>query len=89
MKAVLIHIYGRVQNVGFRRCALEIANNLNINGFIRNEPDRSVYIEAEGEEDNLNQFIQWCHEGPSWAHVTEVKIADWVVSDYKNFIVKH
>lgn len=89
MKAVIIHVYGRVQNIGFRRCAIEIADQLDIKGFVRNEPDRSVYIEAEGEEANLNQFIQWCYQGPSWSDVTEVKVADWVVSDYKKFSVKY
>ncbi len=72
-KAAIIKVYGRVQGVGFRYYTQKKANELGITGFVKNRPDGSVYIEAEGEEDKLELFIDWCEVGPSWAHVTKLE----------------
>jgi acylphosphatase len=72
-KGVILHIYGRVQGVGFRYYTEKKATELNINGFVQNRPDGSVYVEAEGEIDALEQFILWCKKGPDWARVSEVE----------------
>jgi acylphosphatase len=45
-----IRISGRVQGVFFRASTKAKAEELGISGFVQNEPDGSVYIEAEGEE---------------------------------------
>ena len=52
-----LKIYGRVQGVFFRYTAKEKADEFAVTGFARNEEDGSVYIEAEGEEENLDKFI--------------------------------
>lgn len=78
IKRALIRVRGRVQGVFFRHSAREKARELNITGFGRNEPDGAVYIEVEGEEDALEQFIAWCRSGPELAKVekTEVSYSD-------------
>lgn len=68
-----IKIYGRVQGVGFRMSTQGMANKLKISGFAGNEEDGTVYIEAEGEEENLEKFINWCHRGPPLARVEKVE----------------
>ncbi|MCF8365812.1 MAG: acylphosphatase [Bacteroidales bacterium] len=73
-KAVILNISGRVQNVGFRYHTRKTAQKLNISGFVKNQTNGSVYVEAEGEEENLDQFIIWCKSGPSWARVDNVSI---------------
>ena len=40
----------------------------------RNESDGSVYIDVEGEEKDLEKFVEWCHLGPSLAKVEKVEI---------------
>ncbi|MEM3584556.1 MAG: acylphosphatase, partial [Nitrososphaerales archaeon] len=55
--AYMIRVEGRVQRVGYRRFILENAQELGIEGYVRNEKDGSVKIFAQGEEDNLNQFL--------------------------------
>lgn len=50
-------IKGRVQGVGFRRKTQQIAEALLLEGFVRNLPDSSVEIYAEGKKDILIQFI--------------------------------
>ena len=76
MKRIQLHITGIVQGVGFRYHARREAASLNIAGFVRNLPDGSVEIEAQGNEDDLNRLIQWAHRGAPNAVVTRVVITD-------------
>lgn len=69
MKHINLKITGKVQGVFFRAKAKKQAEAIGVVGFIRNEDDGSVYCEIEGEESLLNDFIQWCHEGPELATV--------------------
>lgn len=67
-----IRITGRVQGVGYRASAWAEAERLGLRGFVRNEPDGSVYAEAEGEREPLDRFVAWCRRGPSHARVENV-----------------
>lgn len=87
-KAVALQISGRVQNVGFRYNTRKMAEELHIAGFVKNRPDGSVYAEAYGEEENLDQFILWCHKGPTWARVDKVNIQDIPYQDCNGFSVR-
>lgn len=69
-----IFVSGRVQGVGYRAFASRLANNFALKGFVKNMPDGSVYIEAEGEEEILDQFVHQCKQGPGWANVAQVKV---------------
>jgi len=84
-KAVRLKISGRVQNVGFRYHTQKTALQFGISGFVKNERDGSVYIEAYGEEENLDTFILWCHSGPNWARVDDVKIQVIPFQDIEGF----
>lgn len=66
-------IYGEVRGVGFRDAAYWVARKLYVAGFIMNEPDGTVYVEAEGEEAALKKFLAWCRKGPITAKVTKVE----------------
>ena len=73
MKACKIDITGKVQGVFFRVHACTKARELSITGTVKNMPDGSVQIIAEGDEEKLNQMIRWCHAGPLLAVVDEVR----------------
>ena len=88
IKSIKINIYGKVQGVGFRYCALQKANELEITGFVKNRSDGSVYIEADGETDILEKFILWCKQGPPRSRVDDIKVVDIPFNDYKSFGVK-
>jgi acylphosphatase len=83
-----IRVTGRVQGVFFRYSARETAMRLGISGWVRNESDGSVSIEAEGPEPKLNQFLQWCRQGPTSAIVTDVEWHQGKVCKYKDFKLK-
>lgn len=87
-KAVILKVYGKVQGVGFRYYAHKKANELGLKGFVKNKPDGSVYVEAEGDEVSLKEFINWCEEGPSWARVTKVEQQFIPLSGQTDFQVK-
>ena len=72
LKHLNITIRGRVHGVGFRYSAHDAAFELNLLGFVCNQSDGSVYAEVEGEEAQLQQFVEWCKKGPATAKVTDV-----------------
>jgi acylphosphatase len=71
-----IRVSGVVQGVFFRASAKEVADQLGVKGFVRNEPNGEVYIEAEAEEETLKRFVEWCHQGPPRSRVATVDIAE-------------
>ena len=85
MKHYNISISGRVQRVGFRFSAMQAAYRHGVSGFVRNMKDDSVYIEAEGEEDAINLFLQWCRKGPPGARVDTAKISEGEMKNFKKF----
>jgi len=85
-----IRIHGNVQGVSFRYYAAEKARELGILGFVRNEPDGTVYIEAEGEEDALKKLAAWCESGPGHARVLRVDASFLdALKGYKDFTVQY
>ncbi len=87
-KCAILKVYGRVQGVGFRYYAQKQAQELKLTGFVKNRPDGGVYIEAEGDADNLEAFILWCETGPSWARVSKVEKQEIPLRGYKGFEIK-
>lgn len=74
LKNLKVTIYGRVQGVGFRDAAYWKARKMHVAGFVMNEPDGSVYVEAEADEPTLNAFLTWCRRGPWTANVERVEV---------------
>jgi len=69
-------ITGRVQGVGFRNFTRMRARQLGVAGWVRNEQDGSVRLEAEGPRGALEELLDAVKEGPRMARVENVK-ADW------------
>jgi acylphosphatase len=66
-------VRGRVQGVGYRYFALKRAEQLRLSGFVRNMPDGSVEVIAEGPDPLLSEFERSLNEGPSFARVEAVE----------------
>jgi acylphosphatase len=84
-----IRVTGKVQGVGFRWSAANEAKYRGINGFVKNLSDGSVYIEAEGYEDQLNYYVEWCREGPGLSFVESVEADSFPPVNYVDFIIEH
>lgn len=85
IKNYRIKVTGRVQGVWFRKYTKEAALRYNLTGLVRNENDGSVYVEAEGEEEDLEVFIQWLYAGSPLSKVKEVKWEEGSLQHFNRF----
>ncbi|MEZ4907367.1 MAG: acylphosphatase [Saprospiraceae bacterium] len=76
MKNFKIIVKGKVQGVWYRVNTQKKAEELGLNGFVRNENDGSVYIEVSGEEGKMGELIIWLTDGPELAEVQSVNISN-------------
>ncbi|RST99305.1 acylphosphatase [Vagococcus vulneris] len=58
-------VSGRVQGVGFRYLTKMTAEQIGVTGLVKNLNDGSVYIEADGTDEQLEQFIAAVKKSPS------------------------
>ena len=61
MKRIVVNVKGRVQGVGYRNFVADYAQQTGILGYVRNMPDGSVQVIAEGSEDSLLKFVGYLH----------------------------
>jgi acylphosphatase len=66
-------VFGTVQGVGYRYYAEGEANRLGVSGYVRNKPDGSVEVVAEGERKVLEGLLALLRRGPSPAEVRDVE----------------
>jgi acylphosphatase len=66
-------VRGRVQGVGYRYFAVKKAEALGVAGFVRNLPDGSVEVIAEGADTALATFEEELRSGPSFSRVENVE----------------
>ena len=88
LKHFKIIVSGRVQGVLYRASAKDKADELGVKGFVRNEPNGDVYLEAEAEEDVLYKFIKWCNMGPSRAKVDRIDAIPGDLLGFTSFDIK-
>jgi acylphosphatase len=84
-------IRGKVQRVGFRYSVVDfvMSQNLPIVGHVRNMPDGSVHVLAQGDIESLKELHRFCTKGPPRAEVREVEQDLLAISrvDYSEFVV--
>ncbi|OIO48462.1 MAG: acylphosphatase [Parcubacteria group bacterium CG1_02_40_82] len=73
-KRVIIKVSGAVQGVFFRAHIFDKAQEILLVGWVSNEPDGTVKIVVEGEEEKLKKFIEYCKEGPKFANVENLDV---------------
>ena len=88
IKSFAIRVSGKVQGVFYRASTADKAISLGLSGFVRNEPNGSVYLEAEGDEQKVEQLIEWCKQGPPRAVVSAVEANEQPLKNYERFEVK-
>jgi acylphosphatase len=89
MPTVQIIIKGKVQGVYYRATAKKQALDLGITGEIRNTKAGNVEVIITGNENQVEDFISWCHKGPSGAIVTHVEVNNLPNRIFTDFSIVH
>ncbi len=83
-----ITVKGKVQRVSYRFCAHAQAMKCNLTGYVRNLYTGDVFIEVEGEEDDINKLIDWCYVGSPLSEVKEVNAVEGELRNFETFEIK-
>jgi len=81
-------VTGRVQGVGFRFFAQDRAREHGLSGSVRNLPDGSVEVEAEGARPALDAFLGELHQGPPAARVSDVAVRWQGAQGARGFVIR-
>ncbi len=85
-----IIVTGKVQGVFYRKNTKQKAQELGLTGYVKNMPDGTVKIEAEGEGDKLEILKEWCYQGSPAANVSNVKVeTSNDLKNYSKFTIKY
>ena len=76
-KRVKLKVKGRVQGVFYRQSTQDQARSLGLSGWVANQEDGSVLVDAQGEKTKLESLINWCWNGPARANVSQVDV-EWL-----------
>ena len=88
MKRVRAVVHGRVQGVGFRYFTAVQARKYGIGGFVKNRFDGTVELEAEGEPEQLDRFLEQVRQGPTYSHVSRVDITEILETGESGFSIR-
>jgi acylphosphatase len=69
-----VFVSGRVQGVYYRANTREQARDRDIDGWVRNLDDGRVEAVFEGDEDAVEELVEWCHTGSPSAMVEDVAV---------------
>ena len=83
-----IKITGNVQGVGLRYSCLEIARKLGIFGFVRNDTDGSVSLEAEGNDEKVELFLESLKKGFDHLEPLSTEAATGEIKGYQAFEIR-
>lgn len=72
-----IRVYGSVQGVGFRYRTEHAAESVGATGWVRNDPDGSVFMEIQGTEEQIDRVFAMVSQG------TYVNIEKWMPNQYR------
>ena len=76
IKTYNVLISGRVQGVGFRYFAASIAEKYDVRGYVKNRRDGKVKIVCQGEEEELQSFLDEVKKGPAFSVITDTAIEE-------------
>lgn len=81
---------GRVQGVFFRATTREEAEKRGVTGWVKNLRDGRVEAVFEGEEEKVEEMVDFCHEGSRSANVENVEV-EWEdhQDEFSNFEIRY
>jgi len=89
VKRAHIIVEGRVQGVFYRASMKEMADIYGVKGWVRNLPSGEVEAMAEGDNNAIDNLVEWCRQGPPNAAVDHVWV-DWETpkNEFKSFEIR-
>ena len=75
-KRVLVKVYGLVQGVGFRMFVERSASRLGLTGWVKNMPDGTVQIDAQGPSGLIDELLRDLGKGPPASKVSSLNIVE-------------
>lgn len=85
-----IIVTGRVQGVGFRCHAVNVAMECHVTGWVRNMHNGGVEMEVQGMMENVDRFIKELDRGTSWIRINHMSVADsYVLPEETGFRVRY
>ncbi len=87
-KRIRVSVSGRVQGVGFRFFVRDVAARHGLSGWVRNTPDGSVELEAQGCSDSLDSFTEAVQQGPPLARVVDIRISETTPTREAGFTIR-
>lgn len=86
--AIRAAVSGSVQGVGFREATVRRALDLGLTGWVRNQPDGTVAVHAEGQEPAVEDLLAFLRRGPRLAAVGDLGV-EWVkVEGHEQFAIR-
>ena len=83
-----VRVRGVVQGVGFRPFVYQLANRLDLKGWVRNTT-AGVDIRVDGSKDALQDFVQSLRvEAPPLAHIDEIRVSRSEINGFKEFVIQ-
>ena len=77
-----VTVRGIVQGVSFRWYTYQQADRLGLTGWVRNERDGSVRLEAQGPEADVEELLAWVRHGPPHARVSAVDVDEIELTEH-------
>ena len=76
LRAIAATVGGRVHGVGFRYSTQRVAADLGLSGWVRNMPDGTVAVWAQGPPEAVEGLCTFLHKGPPAARVTSLEFSE-------------
>ena len=83
--AIRVRIKGIVHGVSFRSSMAQVASDLGVRGWVKNNPDGSVEAFLEGDERNVKRVLDWAKLGPPRARVDKVEVEETFPRNHRDF----
>ena len=87
MPTIHLLIKGKVQGVFYRATAKDIAQALDLKGWVKNTKEGHVECIVTGSEKALQQYIEWCRKGPEKAIVDSINVTSIKEEKFEEFKV--
>lgn len=88
MKRIRVKVFGDVQGVGFRHYTQYRARKIGVNGWVKNNPDKTVEAVFEGEDEKVDDMVEFCKHGSESAYVENVEIfEEEFKGEFKDFSI--